>query len=101
MFHLAGSILQIDSLPTTAEVGQNATIRCVYTTNGASINWSTNALLADISTDQTSISGVGEQANATSTLFLTSVNSGYCGDYICTLSEPECNASIPLTVGKW
>ena len=81
-------------------VGQSIVIGCLYSGKNLNtvVDWSTTALSADIS-DQRPLQifpGFGRSAS----LNLTSVDSGYCGTYTCTIDETGESGSLSITIGK-
>ena len=70
----------------TVESGSNAEFTCAATGEGnLMFNWTTNASVGSLPQSAENINTAA--MNATSTLSLTSVDTNYRGDYICTVSN--------------
>lgn len=95
---LVGTFISISVQPNVLiNVGQNATIMCVDTGSITPVNWSTTALLADLSNRRAFVTSESVRA---SELHLTNVDSGYCGTYTCTFVNSDSFGSIDITIGK-
>ena len=80
-------------------VGQNVGILCLEfgSESTALVNWDTNALSANLS------NRIEQETSSfsSSELFLTGVDSGYCGTYMCTFIDSGESTSVSITVGKY
>ena len=61
------------------------------------MNWTTTALLADLSNRDAFF--VSESVRE-STLYLLDIDSGYCGMYTCAFANSEMSGSAYISVGK-
>lgn len=97
-YFFIGTFVSIDVQPVIPiEFGQNATITCVDTGAMTPVNWSTTALSAKLSNQQELFTLDSERY---SQLYLTNVDSGYCGNYTCILPNSDMTGSVYLDIGK-
>ena len=63
----------------------------------ATVDWSTTALSANISNQEANVFG----GFVIELLYLTNIDSGYCGEYACTITDSDMmpgSASIYLSI---
>ena len=84
-------------------LGQNTNVLCEVTSSepeSVLIEWTTTALSADISNRNR----VNSFRSVDEALFLTNVDSGYCGVYTCSTTDKDTtipqSSSISLSVGE-
>ena len=84
------------------QLGQSITLQCTVVSTvpeTVRVDWSTTALSANIS---------NQEANAfssvvTELLYLTNLDSGYCGEYTCIITDSDMmpgNASTSISIGE-
>ena len=84
------------------QLGQSTTLQCTVSSTAAqtaTVDWSTTALSANISNQEANVFG----ASVNELLYLTNIDSGYCGEYTCTIIDSDMmpgSASISISVGE-
>ena len=84
------------------QLGQNITLQCTVLSTvpeTVRVDWSTTALSANISNQAANVLGdaVIERLN------LTNLDSGYCGEYTCTITDSDMmpgSASTSISIGE-
>ena len=86
---------------TSYSVYQNTALQCTTSSTvpqTATVDWSTTALSANISNREANVFGI----SVNELLYLTKIDSGYCGEYTCTNTDSDMipySASIYLSIG--
>ena len=84
------------------QLGQNITLQCTVLSTvpeTVRVDWSTTALSANISNQEDNAFG----DVVTELLHLTNLDSGYCGEYTCTITDSDMmlgSASTPISIGE-
>ena len=86
----------------TIQLGQSTSVQSIVrstVSQSVTVEWSTTALSADISNQRATVFG----SFVSEILFLTNVDSGYCGVYTCTITDSDMmpvSASTSISVGE-